>query len=384
MTESKAAPEDDFDFARAYGQRVKDLGRFNLAVVGRTGAGKSTLVNAIFGQTVARTGVGLPITDATTYYQHPSGVFGMFDCVGFETGQSDEAMLDQLRELIESRRQSPLEDQVHVAWYVLNAGSARYDLGEQKLVREIADMGLPVVFVVTKTPLIDGMPDEDAVELADCVREHSGAHIFGGAALLTNAKASRLHGPEHGLGELLDATFQAAPQGVRGALDAAQRIDLSRKRANCTKIIAAATAAAAGTAASPIPFSDAALLVPVQGAMMAGIAAQYALPVTPTVVTRLVGVATMATGATTIAGRALANLAKFIPVVGTAAGAAINASIASTLTVAVGWAWVEVCEKLHKMGEKEIEDLLNQTSTIQQIFLAAFRSRLNPPEATAA
>src|SRR4051812_33127463 len=36
--------------------------RMNLLIVGKTGTGKSTLVNAVFGDEVASTGVGRPVT----------------------------------------------------------------------------------------------------------------------------------------------------------------------------------------------------------------------------------------------------------------------------------------------------------------------------------
>ena len=40
----------------------------NIAVIGRTGAGKSTLINKVFGSDLAKTGVGLPVSDAFVRY----------------------------------------------------------------------------------------------------------------------------------------------------------------------------------------------------------------------------------------------------------------------------------------------------------------------------
>ncbi|NLH69727.1 MAG: hypothetical protein GX454_06060, partial [Brooklawnia sp.] len=39
-----------------------ELPRYNLAVLGATGVGKSTLINAVFGEDLARTGIGAPVT----------------------------------------------------------------------------------------------------------------------------------------------------------------------------------------------------------------------------------------------------------------------------------------------------------------------------------
>src|SRR3954468_10972307 len=49
-------------FRTEYEHQSAATGRFNLAVFGKTGVGKSTLVNAIFGEEVARTGIGEPVT----------------------------------------------------------------------------------------------------------------------------------------------------------------------------------------------------------------------------------------------------------------------------------------------------------------------------------
>ena len=49
-------------FRTEYEKQNAALGRFNLAIFGKTGVGKSTLINAIFGEEVARTGIGEPVT----------------------------------------------------------------------------------------------------------------------------------------------------------------------------------------------------------------------------------------------------------------------------------------------------------------------------------
>jgi uncharacterized protein (DUF697 family)/predicted GTPase len=365
------------DFTARYSDQCRLLGRFNLAVFGKTGAGKSSLVNAMFGCTVAQTGIGKPVTLGTTYYQHPSGVFGMFDCVGFETGESGDDILRNLKKEIELTRSLPLEDQMHVAWYVVRWSDRRFEDGQAAFVRELHTMGLPVVFVLSQVPLTSsGQVHPDAEELAEAIRVEVGDIIEGGRPVFTNAVADpHLGQSKHGLFALLGSTFRAAPAGVRSALTAAQRIDLKRKRDDCLAIVAAGTAAAAGIGAVPIPFSDAALLIPAQVTMMATISARYALPIDAGTVSSLAAAAALA-GFASMVGRLLANCAKFIPGFGSLLGGAINATIAATLTAGIGLAWIAVCEHLVTLSPEEIEALLGDKSGLRQMFMNAFNAQV--------
>ena len=90
-------------FTRRLDEAFADLGCFNLAVFGKTGSGKSTLVNAIFGSEVAETGMGQPVTKGLQYHRHPGGLFGLYDSEGFETGTSGDVILDGLRRLVTGR-----------------------------------------------------------------------------------------------------------------------------------------------------------------------------------------------------------------------------------------------------------------------------------------
>jgi predicted GTPase len=63
-------------FGDKFEEKGREIGRFNLAIFGKTGVGKSTLVNAIFGENVAATGIGEPVTQDSHLYLHAEGHFG--------------------------------------------------------------------------------------------------------------------------------------------------------------------------------------------------------------------------------------------------------------------------------------------------------------------
>ena len=47
----------------AIAEKIKNLNTLNIIVAGKTGVGKSTLINAVFRDKLAETGMGKPVTD---------------------------------------------------------------------------------------------------------------------------------------------------------------------------------------------------------------------------------------------------------------------------------------------------------------------------------
>jgi len=377
--EETATENTDFvgDFKTKYESEAAELGRFNLVLVGRTGAGKSTLINAFFGPGTARTGNGRPVTQETTYYPHPSELLGIYDCRGFETGEAGNQILKELKRLIIELRAKDLSEQVHVVWYVVSSHDKRFEDAQAEFVKALADMDLPVVVVMTQVQHNkNGQPVSSAEQFADAISRPTAGYIVGGRPILTQALADEELGQTvHGLEELLDATFQVAPSGVIAALEAVQKIDVQRKRKNCRAIIASGAATAGAIGFTPIPMADAALIIPAQVGMMTGISRQFGLPFDAATIASLAKASLLAGGAASFVGKGLANLLKFIPGVGTGIGGAINATIASSLTTAIGFAWMAACEALMKMDPKDAQKLLNDTSQITEIFLTAFKER---------
>jgi predicted GTPase len=116
-------PELEGMFETKLAEAFASLGCFNLAVFGKTGAGKSTLVNAIFGRDVAVTGVGRPVTKGLVYYRHPDGFLGVYDSEGFETGTAGNVILDGLRRLVAEQR-DPGQG-IHAIWYCVRWSDRR-------------------------------------------------------------------------------------------------------------------------------------------------------------------------------------------------------------------------------------------------------------------
>ena len=328
-------------FRAEFEKQADQIGRINLAVFGKTGVGKSTLVNAIFGEPVAVTGIGAPVTIGSHLYLDKRGTLGVVDTRGLELGHDDDQIIKELTKAIKESRGKAVSEQIHVAWYCIRGMDRRFEDFEERFIRTLDDLGLPVLVVLTQVPMRDAMFHPDAVELARQI-EARGLPIVGGRPFMTYAMRDQFSGqPSYGLVEVLGATFQVAPEAVQGALVAAQAIDVELKASQSNKAIGAAVTAAAAAAAIPIPFSSAAVLVPIQLSMMARIAQLHGLGLDKSAL-----LAVASTSVATSAGRAAASsLLKFIPGAGSVVGGVINASVASSLTLAMGQAWLVVCQK---------------------------------------
>lgn len=357
----------DEEFRAKWQEQADEMGRFNLAVFGKTGVGKSTLINAIFGEDVAPTGVGEPVTMDNHLYLHRAGFFGLLDTRGLEIGKDTDVLIKELGGYLKAMREKPLSEQIHVAWYCVRATDRRFEDTEADFIRRLHELGLPVIVVLTQVPSRDGEYHGDALALADHIAG-LGLPIYSGRPLLIMAMGDDFTGQiPHGLGDLLDATFRLAPEGVAAALTAAQKIDLGRKRTQAQKAVRAASAMALTVGAVPIPVADAAVLVPIQLSMMAKVAAIYGVKA-PTAALA----STVLTTVLTTAGRsAVVGLLKLVPGAGTLIGGAISAGVASSFTLAVGYAWAVVCGELTQGRLKDANGALD-AKLLQELFQSQF------------
>lgn len=355
------------EFRQKWQEQADKMGRFNLAIFGKTGVGKSTLINAIFGEDVAPTGIGEPVTMEDHLYLHRAGFLGLLDTRGLEIGKDTDTLVAELGAYVRRMRANRPAEQVHVAWYCVRATDRRFEDTEAEFIRRLHELGLPVVAVLTQVPSRDGQCHGDAVTLADHIAE-LGLPIVGGRPILVMATGDDFTGQvEHGLKDLLDATFRVAPEGVESALAAAQKIDLDRKRKLANEAVTVAAALALTVGAIPLSGADAGPLVTIQLGMMATVAAIYGVKVeTATLAATVATTVAMAAGKGTVV--ALLNL---IPGAGKVVGGTISAAVASTFTMAVGCAWAVVCGELTQGRLKGVDGALDN-EMVRELFQEQF------------
>jgi uncharacterized protein (DUF697 family)/GTP-binding protein EngB required for normal cell division len=322
-----AKSEKDFLAAVAEARAKLDIKRPNILICGYTGSGKTSLLKAILGDVVSADaiGSGSPKTQGFDYYENDD--VRVWDSKGLEAGETEEAFLQRMQDFVRERQENPdVDEHIHLVWYAIQGPGARVTPCDKDLIFKIFSQN-NVIVVITKMDITRPNQEEalKKVLLEAGVREK---HIV---------CVSDNEGGSIGCKELMELSYEMLPAAYKDAFESAQQVDKERKiqavRAKATKanaIITAAATVAAGTGFVPIPGSDAPLLVAEQTTMIASLAALYGVGMTAVEKGMLPFLAKTA-------GKTLAtSLLKAIPGIGTLLGGTITATIAGTLTGAMG------------------------------------------------
>eukprot|EP00002_Diphylleia_rotans_P031265 TRINITY_DN648_c0_g1_i1.p1 TRINITY_DN648_c0_g1~~TRINITY_DN648_c0_g1_i1.p1 ORF type:complete len:431 (+),score=110.20 TRINITY_DN648_c0_g1_i1:65-1357(+) len=261
--------------AASLAQRFKDtwtevsneIKKPNVLLMGVTGAGKSSVVNAVFGAQLAVVGTGVPITQHYSKIEIPRHPVSLFDSKGLEHGQHEEFLHATRHFLSEHNDRAGPAERVHVIWYVLNSANARFQPFERQLCKDILK-DIPIIFIMNKA---DISTDEsrrtihrliDEMELSNCLgvfetvadskqteitRQFDECPKCGSDNITIKArqklcvcdncgeKTSLVQ--KNGLDQVIRTTIQALPDFAKDAFIAAQTFSFSLKEDRAFSII---------------------------------------------------------------------------------------------------------------------------------------------------
>lgn len=344
-------------------ENYSSLTTLNVVVIGKTGVGKSTLINSVFGENVAEVGLGRPVTQSIRKLEKEGIPLAIYDTPGLELqgDHSAENLLEQVTNLINEGIQSEDVNQaIHCIWYCINTASSRVEPTEMNFLRKLGEntkrCNVPVILVLTQA-----FSKKKTEEMVTALRKENLPVRQVVPVLAQDYEISEDY-PKikaFGIDKLVELMSELLPDTVRDTFIALQiaSIDLKRKRARAA--VTAAAGAAALTGASPIPFSDAAILVPTQVSMLAGITAIFGLPIEKAALTSIVSATIGTAGATVLGKTVVSNLIKMIPGAGTIIGAAISGTTAAALTGALGEAYIAILTRVAS-GDISFADLTSK------------------------
>lgn len=360
----------------AINKKLKNLNKLNVIVVGKSGVGKSTLINSIFRGNFAETGLGRPVTQGIKRIEKADFPLVIYDTPGFELSRDQQnSVKDEIMGLInDGLRSRDINSAIHCIWYCINVGGNRtFDNTEMEWIRSLTESNkttqVPIIVVLTQA-----CPKSKAAEMKELVEKENLDIVKVVPVLAQDMDFDEEYvAKAYGLDRLIDIMAEALPNELQDTLQNLQKVSLEAKRNASQKVIATAVAASVGEGAAPIPFSDAALLVPTQVTMIAGITAIFGMEVNKSFLTSFVS-ATLGTAGTTVLGKTVvSNLLKLIPGVGTVAGGAISGATAGLLTAALGESYVRIMELVYT-GEMKSEDLYSKSG--KKKITAIFKSEL--------
>mmetsp|Transcript_1579 Transcript_1579/g.5565 ORF Transcript_1579/g.5565 Transcript_1579/m.5565 type:complete len:563 (-) Transcript_1579:70-1758(-) len=165
-------------FKDAYQKVCTKVRRPNVLMVGFSGAGKSSIINTVFGGDLAKEGAGKPITQHFQRYCPADQNIVIYDSKGLEAGMAWEELKASTEDFLESlnnssgeeespnvrikhaspsRSSSSLDDvtnpnKLHLIWYVVNSAAARFQDFEERVCKELFP-GTKIIFLLNKADI---------------------------------------------------------------------------------------------------------------------------------------------------------------------------------------------------------------------------------------
>ena len=346
------------DAINAIAEKIKNLNTLNIIVAGKTGVGKSTLINAVFRDNLAQTGMGKPVTDHMRRITKKDIPLSIYDTRGFELGKEvqDQVKQEVIDTISKGLATKDINKAIHCIWYCINTASNRVEPEEIQWIRELSRENQ-----ITEVPIIIVLTQSFSKKNADALRKmlmEENLDVIQIVPVLAEdyeindeyvAKA-------YGLDALIHIMGEALPEELVDTLQHVQIASLSEKKRRAQAAVATATVAAAGEGAVPIPFSDCALLIPTQLTMIASITVIFGFDVNKSILTAFLSSTLGAGGATLLGKTVVGNILKLVPGIGSVAGGAISAGTAGIITAALGEAYIGIMSLVFN-GEMSIEDL---------------------------
>lgn len=333
----------------------------NVLVIGNSGVGKSTLINAVLGKNVAKTGWG---TSGTTgkldIYESDDVPFRIIDTIGFEPSFIKEHQaINAVKKWSKDSAKAENEDhQINVIWFCVEGTTSKLFSQTIKNLSRATSMweSVPVIVVITKSYSEPDRKNNIQMVYNAFARQkkfaknlHSVIPVVAKSFVINDTAIA----PPVGITELIDDTNNVMPEGIKAGEADINAFKLKRKRVLAQSVVVASVAAGAVIGAVPIPFADTAILAPLEICEINALASVYGINKDEK--SKRLCNSMVEVGTVSVAAKTIISGFKSIPGLNIATGI-LNAVIAGTIITAIGEGSTYVFEKIY-LGEKSIDDI---------------------------
>lgn len=335
--------------------------RGNVLVIGNSGVGKSTLINSVLGEEKAETGWGTKgTTKELAIFESDKIPFRIIDSVGFEPSYLKEmkAIGAVKKWSKDSAKEGHEDNQINVIWFCVEGTSSKLFPKNIKDLSRATSMweSIPVIVVITKSYSVpDREKNIEMVNNAFAKQKKFSKNLRKVIPVVASTYVlnENAYAAPEGITELLDLTNELMPEGLKAGETDIAAFKLNRKRVLAHGITGISTTAAVVIGAVPVPIADAAILMPLEVALVSALGQIYGIAKneeSKQFFNAIVEVGTVSTAAKT----AISAL-KAIPGINLGASV-LNAIIAGSFVVALGEGTIYAFEQVY-LGKRSVADI---------------------------
>lgn len=341
----------------------------NVLVIGNSGVGKSTLINAVLGEEKATTGWGNSgTTDHLEIYENDEIPFRIIDSVGFEPSFfKKKKAIDAVKKWSKNSAKNGNEDsKIDIIWFCVEGTSRKLFPDTIKSLSSATAMweSVPVIVAITKSySEPERKINVEMVQNAFAKQKRYSKNLK--KVIPVVAQDYVINDSSYvepvGITELIEAINNFLPEGKKAADDDIYHYKIKRKKALAQGIVGTATTAGSVIGAIPISVADAPLLSGIEAGEITALARLYEIPKGEKS-KQLMGTIIEA-GTASAAAKGAISVLKSIPGVNLVAGV-LNAVIAGCFVAAIGETSIYIFEQVY-LGKKTAEDIDWVTKVIE-------------------